>query len=277
MDCPLCAEAVEDDAERCVSCGEVLQAEASPVATGGAKTALVVLGGICLLCLVGGGVLLALLMPAMQRAGRHADKTRCMSNLRQLGLASIQYADDKRFFPHVGPITDLDGDVTTNDGPRKIRTLLFYGYHDYPEGWICPSSSDQGAPLAPGIRGNMRTWFWSGGVTPGPGGSSPIGDALQDPAHDQTTELSYGFSRRGINVNARSTVLFGADRARRDGTGAGTALVGNHQTGWNVLRVDCTVEWEPAAGTPAFGRRLTGTGPFEGPSPPGALAIKPGQ
>ena len=32
-----------------------------------------------------------------------ARRTACGNNLRALAVAAIQYADDKRFFPHVGP------------------------------------------------------------------------------------------------------------------------------------------------------------------------------
>lgn len=45
------------------------------------------------------GILAGLLLPALAAARRTARKTRCKSNLRQIGLALNMYADDWRMFP----------------------------------------------------------------------------------------------------------------------------------------------------------------------------------
>ncbi len=56
------------------------------------------------------GILVALLLPAVQQAREAARRTQCRSNLRQIGIALHNYADAHRVFPFgVGD----DGDATT--------------------------------------------------------------------------------------------------------------------------------------------------------------------
>jgi hypothetical protein len=197
-----------------------------------------------LACLFGLGLVAALFLPVALRAqGQRAARTKCSNNLRQIALAMIQYADDKRFYPKVSKIRELDGGVETSDTPRKLRAMLWYGYHDNPEGFVCPSSDDYSPRVeAPGVRENMRKWFWSGAET-GHNRKSPYVDGLKDPKLSETREVSYGLTRRGYNSNVRSTANLGADRAMRDGVTRG-ALAGNHDDGWNLLYADATVRYE---------------------------------
>ncbi|HEX4123682.1 MAG TPA: type II secretion system protein [Tepidisphaeraceae bacterium] len=49
-------------------------------------------------------VLIALLMPALSEARQNANRTVCLSNLRQLAIAFIMYANDNRgYFPNSSP------------------------------------------------------------------------------------------------------------------------------------------------------------------------------
>jgi prepilin-type N-terminal cleavage/methylation domain-containing protein/prepilin-type processing-associated H-X9-DG protein len=48
-------------------------------------------------------LLISILLPALGRAREGANRTKCMSNLRQLGMAILQYSNDNRgYFPGVG-------------------------------------------------------------------------------------------------------------------------------------------------------------------------------
>jgi prepilin-type N-terminal cleavage/methylation domain-containing protein len=197
------------------------------------------------------GILATLLMPALMKAKEKANRTKCSNNLRQLGLAAIQYADDKRFFPHVGPIAQPDTGYSTNHPVRIIRALVWYGYHDNPEGFICPSSLDLYVPITDNsVKANMRLWFWA---NPGPqnGGNvskNPFLETIDPPLFDNE-ELSYGWTRKGMNSNVRSTALLGADRAVRVQTEVDGGTLnnhgdnGNHPEGWNTLQADGTVNW----------------------------------
>ncbi len=45
------------------------------------------------------GILIALLLPAIQSAREAARRTQCQDNLKQMGLACINYASTKKFLP----------------------------------------------------------------------------------------------------------------------------------------------------------------------------------
>jgi prepilin-type processing-associated H-X9-DG protein len=54
-------------------------------------------------------VLIALLLPALARAREHANRTTCLSNLRQLGVAMIYYCNDnQQYFPSSGSFVRTD-------------------------------------------------------------------------------------------------------------------------------------------------------------------------
>lgn len=63
------------------------------------------------------GILVAMLLPAVQAARARARYTQCLNNLRQIGLLTIMYRDThKGAFPH--PVTDLGGsfeEIAVND------------------------------------------------------------------------------------------------------------------------------------------------------------------
>jgi type II secretory pathway pseudopilin PulG len=242
--CPFCAEPIAAAARKCKACGELLDGSGGGAAPPPAKSKAGLIIGIVLALFVGGvvviGILAALLMPALMKAKQKANRTKCSNNLRQAGLAMIQYADDKRFYPHVNRLQDLDGDVTSSDSPRIARTLVWYGYIEL-GAYVCPESFDlEFNPASPGVS-SPRTWFW-GGQTIAESELSPLVDGNADPTLDSTDELSYGWSRRGMNSNVRSTALISADRALKDPT-ATSVLTGNHDDGWNVGQADGTVSW----------------------------------
>jgi prepilin-type N-terminal cleavage/methylation domain-containing protein len=198
------------------------------------------------------GILATLLMPALLKAKEKANQTKCLNNLKQMGVAAIQYSDDKRFFPHKTAISKLDGGFDADTGVRCIRALAFYNYNDNPESFICPSSPDQFKPLEPAAKSDIRNFYWTGGNVQSSFTESPIynsGGAGDQPL-GQMTDLSYGWTKRGLTTNSQSTNLVAGDKARvlstTDDGGTGTQsgskhtgnAIGNHKDCILVVCVD---------------------------------------
>ncbi|MCY2967556.1 MAG: DUF1559 domain-containing protein [Planctomycetota bacterium] len=110
MQCPACAEQIPADTEICPYCKTDVQ-DYSPARSGrnkgggstGAKAAgvsiLMVLGIVAACVLVCGGILAALMIPAVSQAREAARRAQCMNNLRQIGLAIHAYSDAYNSLP----------------------------------------------------------------------------------------------------------------------------------------------------------------------------------
>ena len=86
---------------------------------------LVIAGVLVGVCVVGSGILATLMMPALLKAKMKANETKCSNNLKQIGLAAMQYADDNRFYPL--DVSDPSGrkalEMLTPKYPREPRGL----------------------------------------------------------------------------------------------------------------------------------------------------------
>jgi hypothetical protein len=91
--------------------------------------------GICVVAL-----LAALLAPALMTAKQKGLETACRNNLKQVALAAVQYADDKRFFPYVAGAK----------GGEALDLLVKFNYVDNPEVFSCPL--DEGHARYAGFR-----------------------------------------------------------------------------------------------------------------------------
>ncbi len=69
------------------------------------------------------GILIALLLPAVQAARESARRTQCNNNLKQLGLAMQDYHDARKEFPTRGS-ADL-GPFGPNPGGHGLAKLVY--------------------------------------------------------------------------------------------------------------------------------------------------------
>lgn len=88
------------------------------------------------------GLLIALLLPAVQAAREAGRRTQCKSNLRQIGLALTQYLDrqgERGKFPDVAKTPSLEAN-STNPKPSLFDVLAPYCENNR-ELFRCPSDS----------------------------------------------------------------------------------------------------------------------------------------
>ncbi|HWL09999.1 MAG TPA: DUF1559 domain-containing protein [Planctomicrobium sp.] len=67
------------------------------------------------------GVLVALLLPAVQQARESARRSQCKNNLKQLGLAFHNYQDLHRVFPFASSFSDDSTDLTSSDHYLRVN------------------------------------------------------------------------------------------------------------------------------------------------------------
>src|SRR5216683_2495459 len=94
------------------------------------------------------GVLIALLLPAVQKVREAANRMSCANNLKQLGLAAHAYHDTHRKFPPavLMPYAKEDNDPLTGGaanpfGPNWAIFLLPYVEQDALYAWANPTTT----------------------------------------------------------------------------------------------------------------------------------------
>src|SRR3954451_689431 len=80
------------------------------------------------------GILVALLLPAIQAARESARRSQCTNNLRQLGIAALNYESSKKAFPY----GRKRGQVTKADGSTAALNVAQWGHL----AWILPYAEE---------------------------------------------------------------------------------------------------------------------------------------
>lgn len=183
-------------------------------------------------------LLVLVFVPTLRRLNEMARRSNCNNNLRHLALGAIQYADDRRYFPHVRGAQELDGGIDTSDGPAAIGKLVRAGYSGG-YGLTCAATPDEPPPMVeegPPDTAAARAARWSYSGVPGE----------PDPVLAETRNLSFGWTRRALPSNSRSTRLLLGDRAVLgpgvERLAGDDPLQGNHQ-GFMYAQADGTVSW----------------------------------
>jgi hypothetical protein len=145
-----------------------------------------------------GGFLLAAVNIKARREGARPG---CANNLKKVGLASISYCDDKRFFPHMRGCDQFDGDYRTSDGPRAFAALERLGYLESADVLLCPGTTGDDSPTR--------------ATNPREPDDLPL---------SMRRDLSYGWSRRCLTGGSLSMYFVACDRAVASSDDA----VGNH-------------------------------------------------
>ncbi|HLP78207.1 MAG TPA: prepilin-type N-terminal cleavage/methylation domain-containing protein, partial [Candidatus Paceibacterota bacterium] len=121
------------------------------------------------------GILAALLLPTLAKAKESSHRTRCLSNLKQIGLATVMYAGDYNdkvpsAFWDTGwaaynPI-EFDGNLVAMASQLGFRTTMASGT---PSIWTCPNrpslpAASSGGTWALGYQyyGGVTNWTYNG-------------------------------------------------------------------------------------------------------------------
>jgi prepilin-type N-terminal cleavage/methylation domain-containing protein len=109
-------------------------------------------------------ILAALLLPILSQAKIKAQRTTCLSNLRQLGFGWIMYKDDNsdyltESYPVNNPDVWVQGDMTNPDDARNadlIRQSKLYPYNQSVPIYHCPA--DQGVTINGQVVPTVRSY-----------------------------------------------------------------------------------------------------------------------
>jgi len=153
--CPACAEPIPSATDKCPHCGiQIHQYESGPVRrkSSGTSVVLIVAGAALFGLLLCGGILAALLLPAVQQAREAARRSQCKNNLKMIGLALHNYHDMYNSFPPAF-VADENGNPMHS---WRVLILPFidqaplYAQYRFDEPWDGPNNSRL-LPMMPAV------------------------------------------------------------------------------------------------------------------------------
>ena len=180
-------------------------------------------------------ILASILFPVFARARENARRASCLSNVKQLGLASLMYAQD------------YDERLVPSYDDRTPRFFWFMGLEPYAKSqqiFFCPSDSQNSLSsgalgrdnISYGWNHNFIGYRWGFAVPPGStysSGGMPIA-AIEDPARTVLIGDSESTNAWGVSYNGNATYY---------------AIGVRHLEGANFVFVDGHTKWFKIPGT----------------------------
>jgi prepilin-type N-terminal cleavage/methylation domain-containing protein len=157
------------------------------------------------------GILIGMLLPAVQQVREAARRSQCQNNLRQIGLAALNFESANQAFPHAGDCSD----GYWESAPGRDREFdSMYGFENL--GWAFQ--------ILPFVELNnvfdlrQSVGLFDSATTPAAGQSLPV----------------FVCPTRGQRISLNAFFLFDLMLGDYAGAGAGPVLEGNQVPGWGL-------------------------------------------
>jgi prepilin-type N-terminal cleavage/methylation domain-containing protein/prepilin-type processing-associated H-X9-DG protein len=131
-------------------------------------------------------LLIAVLMPALSRAREQANQVKCLSNMRQIGMAFIMYASDNKQRPPGPAVAPLEDNWIYWHAGKDIKDGMIQMYINKnssdPELYRCPSDTVDNHKPTQGTKYQFSytvNWMVSQWILEGPGGQTRTRDVNQ--------------------------------------------------------------------------------------------------
>ena len=201
-------------------------------------------------------ILAALLLPALVSARERGKRTQCASNLRQVGLVSLMYAEDcNDYYLQDGYNTGWGQNNPVELSSNMIAAIVSLGYNTNttvngsangslgPSAWTCPERPTLPAQSAPGVwalgyqyYGGVANWYWNGHSEPS---ASPIKTTTSKPQWMLAADLVLYFA------TTSGALAWGDGQAAPDSGFANLPVhnQGKLPAGGNEVFADGSVSW----------------------------------
>ncbi len=166
------------------------------------------------------GILVAMLLPAVQSAREAARRTQCSNNLKQLGLAALSHHDVVKFYPSGGWGWFWVGDADRGFGQKQPGGWIYSSLPFIEEGSIYERAGDGDFDLVSEQQRQGATFVVS----------NPL-DMIRCPSRRETATYTIGGTQVAYNAANLSGLIGGGNLVGRSDYAANSGDSGNNQNG----------------------------------------------